>query len=61
VAGAIRSAGGRGEVALMDVADGAAVDDFAERFGSLYNRLHVLVHSAGTLLAHYSVSPRVSN
>ncbi len=34
VAGAIRSAGGRAEAALLDVADGAAVDAFADRFAA---------------------------
>ena len=56
VADAIRSAGGRAEGVIMDVADGAAVDAFAERFGSTHDRLDGLVHSAGALLADYAVS-----
>ena len=56
VASAIRSAGGRAEGALMDVADGEAVDAFAERFGCRHDRLDGLVHSAGALLADYAVS-----
>ncbi len=56
VAGAIRSAGGRAEGALLDVADGAAVDAFAEHFGSEHDRLDGLVHSAGALRADYAVS-----
>ncbi len=56
VAGAIRSAGGRAQGALLDVADGAAVDAFADRFGSRHERLDGLVHSAGALLADYAVS-----
>ncbi len=56
VAGAIRSAGGRAEGALLDVADGAAVDAFAEHFGSVDDRLDGLVHCAGALLAQYAVS-----
>jgi dehydrogenase/reductase SDR family member 12 len=56
VAGAIRSAGGRAEGALLDVADGAAVDAFTDRFGSRHDRLDGLVHSAGALLADYMVS-----
>ena len=56
VAGAIRSAGGRAQGALLDVADGAAVDAFADRFGSQHERLDGLVHSAGALLADYAVS-----
>jgi dehydrogenase/reductase SDR family member 12 len=56
VAGAIQSAGGRAEDALVDMADGAAVDAFAERFGSVHNRLNGLVHGAGALLADYAVT-----
>jgi len=56
VAGAIRSDGGRAEVALLDVADGAAVDAFAERFGSAHDCLDGLVHGAGALLSDYAVS-----
>ena len=56
VANAIRSAGGRAEGALLDVADGAAVDAFAERVSSVHDRLDGLVHGAGALLADYAVS-----
>ena len=56
VAGAIRLAGGRAEGALLDVADGAAVDAFADRFASRHDRLDGLVHGAGALLADYAVS-----
>ena len=56
VAGAIRLAGGRAEGALLEVADGAAVDAFADRFASRHDRLDGLVHGAGALLADYAVS-----
>ena len=56
MAGAIRLAGGPAEGALLDVADGAAVDAFADRFTSRHDRLDGLVHGAGPLLAGYAVS-----
>lgn len=56
VAQAIRSEGGRAEAALVDVADGATVEAFAERFGSAHDRLDGIVHSAGALLTDYAVS-----
>jgi dehydrogenase/reductase SDR family member 12 len=56
VADAIRSAGGRAEGAVLDVADGAAVDAFAGRFGSVHDHLDGLVHGAGALLSDYAVS-----
>lgn len=57
VAKAIRSEGGRAHAALVDMADGATLVAFGERFGSAHDRLDALVHSAGALLPHYAVSP----
>lgn len=56
VSKAIRSSGGRAEAALLDVADRSAVDAFAHAFASRHESLDALVHSAGALLADYSVS-----
>ena len=62
VAGAIRSAGGRAEGALLDVADGAAVDAFAERFGARNTTGSTGSSTApGLSVADYAVSPKVSN
>ncbi len=56
VAQAIRAEGGLAEAALVDVADGSAVDAFAERFASARGRLDGLVHGAGALLRDYALS-----
>lgn len=56
VAQAIRADGGRAEVALVDMADGAAIDAFAARLGSAHDRVDALVHAAGALLRDYRVS-----
>lgn len=56
VARAVRADGGRAEAALIDMAEWSTLDAFAERFGAVHDRLDMLVHSAGALLPHYSVS-----
>lgn len=56
VAEAVRSEGGRGESATLDVADGASVEAFAKRYGSAHDRLDGIVHCAGALLHGYQVS-----
>lgn len=56
VAEAIRRAGGNAETALVDMADGAAVEEFSARLASVRPRLHGLVHNAGALLPDYALS-----
>ncbi len=53
---AVRSGGGRAEPALVDMADGASVGAFVERYRSVHDRLDMLVHCAGALLRTYEVS-----
>ncbi len=56
VAEAIRSEGGRAQAAFVDMADGASLEAFAERYLSVHDHLDVLVHCAGALLRDYEVS-----
>lgn len=56
VADAIRSAGGSARSATCDIANGAAVDLLAERFGTVHHALDGLVHCAGALLSDYAVN-----
>lgn len=56
VADAIRRAGGLAEAALVDMADGASVEAFADRYRAAHQRLDGLVHCAGALLREYEVS-----
>jgi NAD(P)-dependent dehydrogenase (short-subunit alcohol dehydrogenase family) len=56
VAEAIRSGGGQAHSALVDVADGASIEAFAERYCSQHDRLDALVHCAGALLGTHTVS-----
>lgn len=53
VVGEIRSRGGRADAALVDVAEGASVEAFVERYRLAHDRLDALVHCAGALLATY--------
>ena len=57
VAEAIRRAGGDAEHAILDMADGAAVEAFAARLRAARPRLHGLVHNAGALLSDHALSP----
>lgn len=56
VADAIRRAGGLAEAALIDMADGASLEAFADRFRAAHGQLDGLVHCAGALLHEYEVS-----
>ena len=57
VADAVRSDGGCAHHATIDMADGSAIDRFAERFSSEHDRLDGLVHCAGALLPQYATTP----
>jgi dehydrogenase/reductase SDR family member 12 len=57
VAESIRAAGGLARGKTVDVSDGSAVDAFVEHFSSCHDSLDGLVHSAGALLADYTVTP----
>ena len=50
---AVRAAGGRAEVAILDVTCQEAVEDLCRRLAGAHDRLHGLVHAAGALTADY--------
>ncbi len=52
----IRSAGGLGESAIADMAEGQSINEFATRFRSERTRLDGIVHNAGALLRNFSKS-----
>jgi dehydrogenase/reductase SDR family protein 12 len=56
VADAIRARGGAAGAEVVDVAEGASIAAFAERFGAAHERLDALVHCAGALLRSYQVN-----
>jgi dehydrogenase/reductase SDR family member 12 len=52
-ADSVRAAGGRAEVAIVDVTDPDAVARLCCRIAARHDRLHGLVHAAGALTADY--------
>ena len=54
VARAVRARGVNARTWRVDLRDGAAIDDAARRLADDLERLDVIVHSAGALLAHYA-------
>jgi len=50
---AVRAAGGRAEVAVLDITDPQAVEALCSRLAATHDRVHGLVHAAGALTRTY--------